>query len=76
MRFLKDKLVTRILLLGIGLAFSCFILAHLTLIALYGSVTIYETNRLILFQEIITLTFIVVGYIYQIKADIAVGTEA
>ena len=61
----------RFLLLTLGLVFSCIILASLVLIALYGSVVIYEPNRLILFQEIITLTFIVVGYIYQIKADIA-----
>ena len=70
MGFLKDKLVTRILLLGIGLAFSCFILAHLTLIALYGSVTIYEPNKFILYQEIVMLTFIIIGYIHQLKIDV------
>ena len=62
---------TRILLLLCGLGFSFFILANLVLISLYGRVVIFEPNKLILFQEIITLTIIVVGYIYQLKTDLA-----
>ena len=65
----KFHFVTRTILLIFGLGFSCFILAHLALIALYGSVALYEPNKLILFQEIITLVIIVVGYIYQLKVD-------
>ncbi len=65
----QRKIVTRIFLLGIGLAFSCFILFHLILIVLYGSVTIYEQNKLILYQEIVMLTLFIIGYIYQLKID-------
>jgi len=63
----ERKNVFQLFSLLLGLGFSIFILYHLTLIWVYGSVIIFEPNKIILAQEIVTLVLIMGLFVWNIK---------
>lgn len=55
------------ILLCLGAGFAGFILIHLVLIRVYGEVIIYESSRIILIQEIITMAVIIAFYVRELR---------